>query len=301
MMRMPPDPPRFAVDTLEELASLLLIPPGTIEYVARNLSRFYYRKPISKNDGTERVLWVPRGTLREIQDQIKCEILSRVQFSRYAHGGVKGKSVKTFANRHAGRDVLLSMDIKSCFPSIGAGKVRNAFAQVGFCGDALALLVKLTTWEFQLPQGPPTSTQIANMVMAQLDRRQAGLAKQHSARYDRFVDDMGISGDHRLRKLKGLHERIVLNEGFALKEETPSKKRLMGRGQDRQQILNLVLNEKPNLPRERRNAIMREISVVLESGAPMTASQIGKLAWLRSINPTAALRLQNAAHNGKGK
>jgi RNA-directed DNA polymerase len=290
---------RFSVSTLDELAALLGTSRGKLQYVANNLVKFYRSKPIPKPDGGERVLWIPRGQLREVQDLIKRQILQRIQFPSFVHGGIRGKSAKTFARGLAGRDILLALDIKKCFPSVTVHRVRHVFHSLGFERDALNILVKLTTWEFQLPQGPPTSPHISNLALDRLDRRQAGLAKQHGFRYRRFVDDMGIAGGQRLRKFQRLHEKIVIEEGFALKDLKPGQARLMDRNECRQQTLNLVVNEKVNLPREHRRAIVREAAGVIKGGLPLSASQEGKLAWLRFINPNATKGVDRMRRRGK--
>jgi hypothetical protein len=265
------------------------------------VARFYREKPIPKPDGTVRVLWIPSGCLREVQDLIKCHIFQRVRFRQYVHGGVKGKSAKTFARQHTGRDILLGLDIKNCFPSIGLGRIRAAFQTLGFSGEALGLLVKLTTWQFQLPQGPPTSPYLANLVLDSVDRRQSALAKQHGCTYGRFVDDIGISGGQRLRRLQGLHERVVLSEGFALKPPKPGRARLMDRNHQRQSILNLVVNEKVNLPKEARKAIVLEVSAALRAETTLSDRQTGKLAWLRFVNPNAASGIDRKARMRRGR
>jgi hypothetical protein len=71
-----------------------------------------------------------------------------------------------------------------------------------------------------------------------------------------FVDDLSVSGGRRLRKVRNLQERIVKDEGFSVKPLKDGQKKLMYREQDRQQMTGLVLNQKVNLPREKRKEII---------------------------------------------
>jgi hypothetical protein len=179
------------------------------------------------------------------------------------------------------------MDIKNCFPSITVQKVRTVFEKLGFSSDALSILTKLTTWDFQLPQGPPTSPAIANLALANLDRRQLGVAKQHGFTYTRFVDDLSASGGRRLRKVRNLQERIVKDEGFSVKPLKDGQKKLMHRDQDRQQVTGLVLNQKINIPREKRKEIIGSTKAALRGKGELSDSEHGRILWLGSVNPGA--------------
>jgi RNA-directed DNA polymerase len=193
-MKTPPNPTRFSICNAEELASLLATKTKQVEWVLSHLKTLYYRKDRIKADGSKRTLWIPRPPLRPLQDKIKTEILAKVSFPTCVQGGVRKRSIITNAKHHVGKPVLSTMDIKNCFPSITVQKVRRVFEDLGFSGNALSIVTKLTTWEFQLPQGPPTSPAIANLALANLDRRQLGVAKEHGFTYTRYVDDISASG-----------------------------------------------------------------------------------------------------------
>ena len=136
-------------------------------------------------------LWlVAAATSLAVRNLVALLVLAKVKFPSWVQGGVASRSVKTNAKHHVRRPLLSTMDIKDCFPSITMHKVRGVFEELGFSGEALAVITKLTTWEFQLPQGAPTSPAIANLALAKIDRRQIGLAKQHGLTYTRYVDDI---------------------------------------------------------------------------------------------------------------
>jgi len=286
-MKTQPNTTRFAVCTAGELASLLATETKQIEWVLSHLKTLYYRKDRLKADGSKRTLWIPRPPLRPIQDKIKTEILAKVPLPTYVQGGVRKCSIITNAKHHVGKPVLSTMDIKNCFPSITVQKVRKVFEELGFSGDALSIVTKLTSWEFQLPQGPPTSPAIANLALANLDRRQMGVAKQHGFTYTRYVDDISSSGGKRLRKVRNLQERIVNDEGFSVKPLKDGQKKLMYREQDRQQVTGLVLNQKINLPREKRKEIIGSTKAALRGKGELSDSEQGKILWLGSVNADA--------------
>ena len=287
MIKTPPNPTRFSVRDADQLASLLETETKQIEWILARLKTLYYRKDRIKEDGSKRTLWVPRGPLRTLQDKIRTEILAKVPLQACVQGGVRNCSIITNAKHHVGKPVLSTMDIRKCFPSITVERVRGVFEELGFSGDALSIVTKLTTWDFQLPQGPPTSPRIADLVLANLDRRQLGVAKQHGFTYTRFVDDMSASGGRRLRKVRNLQERIINDEGFSVKPLKVGQKKLMYRDQDRQQLTGLVLNQKINLPREKRKEIIGGTKAALRGKGVLDASEEGKILWLASVNANA--------------
>jgi len=286
-MKTPPNPTRFSVSNAEELASLLATEKKHIEWVLSHLNALYYRKDRPKPNGTKRTLWIPRPPLRPLQDMIQKEILAKVPFPTCVQGGVSKRSIITNARYHVGKPVLSTMDIKNCFPSITVEKVRRVFEELGFSGDALSIVTKLTTWEFQLPQGPPTSPAIANLALANLDRRQMGVAKQHGFTYTRFVDDISASGGRRLRKVRNLQERIIRDEGFSIKPLKDGQRKLMYREQDRQEVTGLVLNQKINLAREKRKEIIGSTKAALRGKGELSDSEQGRILWLGSVNADA--------------
>jgi len=294
-MKTQPNTTRFTVCNADELASLLGTETKQIEWVLSHLKTLYYRKDRTKADGSKRTLWIPRPPLRPIQDKIKTEILAKVPLPTCVQGGVRKCSIITNAKHHVGKPVLSTMDIKNCFPSITVQKVRNVFEELGFSGDALSIVTKLTTWEFQLPQGPPTSPAIANLALAKLDRRQMGVAKQHGFTYTRYVDDISASGGKRLRKVRNLQERIVKDEGFSVKPLKDGQKKLMYREQDRQQVTGLVLNQKINLPREKRKEIIGSTKAALRGKGELSDSEQGKILWLGSLNAGAGAAVVKTA------
>ena len=148
---MSPSPARFSVSSSGDLASLLSTEIKQIEWVLSRLRSLYYRKDRPKPNGKKRTLWVSRDSLRPLQDKIQKEILAKVSHPSCVQGGVSKRSIITNARHHVAKPVLSTMDIKDCYPSITVERVRRVFEGLGFSGDALSILVKLTTWDYQTP------------------------------------------------------------------------------------------------------------------------------------------------------
>jgi retron-type reverse transcriptase len=280
----------FDVSDKIALAKLLGVSPREIDYVASRLRTFYKTKSHPKTDGTFRKLFIPRGKLKELQLRIKEKVLDVIPLLPCAHGGVKHRSVISNASVHVGQPIVFSVDIKSFFPSISPTRVEKIFISLGFGGDAAALLKKLTTWNFELPQGAHTSPSIANLSLRDLDKRIFKLSRVHSFAYTRYVDDLTVSGGYRLLKFRRLLQRIVESEGFSVK---PEKTITMHAGM-RQVVTKLVVNGKINLSKEQRNEIRKEFLQALTNypDQPIPASTRGRVAWLQSVNPELGKKLE---------
>jgi RNA-directed DNA polymerase len=284
----------FDIGSTEELAKMLLVHPLELTEVSFNRGKLYRSHRIRKANGTLRILHVPQGQLKLLQQKINRHILDTVEPLRCVHGGVRGRSVITNAQRHVGKAIVFSVDVKDFFPSVGPQIVRTIFAALGFRGEAADLLVQATTWDGQLPQGAPTSSAIANLSMTRVDVRLEGLAATQGFDYTRYVDDLTFSGPSQLKKFRGLIQRIVQEEGFKL---NPDKSLTMHSGM-RQVVTKIVVNTKLNLTREDRKEIRRcalQCAVKPTQARNDDYSLRGQLSWLSSVNPTLGMKVRHLA------
>jgi RNA-directed DNA polymerase len=280
------------VGTKAEVAKLLDVTPGEIDYLTSNLDRFYEFRREPKPNGGYRVFYIPRGRLRKVQDKIKDRILSAAKFPRYLHGGIKKKSALTNVRNHSGKEAVLALDIRNFFPSVRPERVVRVFERLGYSTEVARILTRLTTYKHQLPQGPPTSPAIANLYIPRIDARLSGIARTQAFEHTRLMDDMTLSGPRRLAKFRRLAARIVEEDGFAVKQ---GRKGNLMQQNERQEVTGISLNFKKNVPRDRREATLREAVRQLKEGARVDDRTRGKLAWVSSANPKAGRRLTIAA------
>ncbi|HYN15090.1 MAG TPA: reverse transcriptase family protein [Terriglobales bacterium] len=268
------------IQTTEDVARLLAVSAPEINHLLAGLAWHYQARPRRKPNGSVRILKVPNPQLRLLQRKINDHILSRVPLLPCVKGGVRGSSPQMNAGIHKKQPVVVSMDLADFFPSVNVSMVRKAFQRLGLGEEAVGLLTRIATFENQLPQGAPTSTPLANLVLEGLDRRIMGLQLRHGFNYSRWVDDLTFSGSPRLLKVRRLIERIVEDEGFHVNHE---KTKVMFAGR-RQSVTKFTVNTKVNVARERVAAIKKELSSVAKDGAQPSPSTIGRLYWLRSVN-----------------
>jgi RNA-directed DNA polymerase len=271
-----------SIHSKNDLAQALGSNGRALDRLLNRLEDFYRPKKIPKKDGTLRTLLIPRPRLKEIQKRIKTVILSTIDWPASVQGGVRGRSVRTSASKHVCKELVITMDVKDFFPSVTPTRVNAIFAQLGMPPEVCGILTKLTTWHGQLPQGVPTSMDLANLALAQVDARISGLCRQQGFAYTRYVDDITVSGAAKLIGFKNLLARIIEEEGFRVKHE---KTEVMPRNK-RQLVTKVIVNEKLNLPREKRQQIRLE--AVRANSSELSRSLKGRINWLGYLNPEGA-------------
>lgn len=287
----------------------------------RRIAPHYRHQLLPKRNGGLRLLEVPRPDLRQAQRRLLDGWLALVPAHEAAHGFVRGRNVHSFAQLHAGQACVIRFDLQDFFPSLGAARIRAFWRAWGYPEPVACLLTRLCTTSTpamvrerlheaspmdamalkrlarpHLPQGAPTSPALANLCAFGLDLRLDGLARRFGAVYARYADDLVFSGPQRLyrdaRALQAWVQAIAEDEGFAL---NAAKKRQM-RAHQQQRVTGLVINERPNLPREDYDRLRAALHRASLSGAvdPATRARLqGQVAWAcQSLAPTRVAKLQ---------
>jgi RNA-directed DNA polymerase len=200
---------RFEKRQLLFLGSLLHCSPKEIIYLCENIKSYYGKKiEIKTNketgkiktylDGTpkQRIIRPSYRRLKEIQKNIKNNILSKIELPKNIKGGVKGNSNIANANVHKGNKYKFSTDLQEFYPSISFKKIHSMFLKLGYSDHVSHWLTKLTSIEFELPQGARTSTHIANIVFLVADDRLIKLCDNKGIKYTRWVDDLVFSSSN---------------------------------------------------------------------------------------------------------
>jgi retron-type reverse transcriptase len=237
----------------------------------------YVQFEAPKKSGGTRTLSAPHRTLAAAQEWVRTTILSRLPTEQAAHGFVSGRSTLTNAQHHAGRDLVVNLDLENFFPSIGFARVRHLFARLGYSGAIATLLALLctecprkrvgyagtpyfvATGQRGLPQGACTSPAISNQIACRLDRRLDGIAKKLGFTYTRYADDLTFSAGPGFRDKVGYLmariRHIAGDEGFTV---NPKKTRVQ-RPNARQTVTGLVVNVAPAVPRD----VVRRLRAIL--------------------------------------
>jgi RNA-directed DNA polymerase len=139
-----PDVASWLMTTSEELDWLADV-RGINGEAATMALHHYFFSWVPKRRGGYRLLEAPKTRLKSAQRLVLTEVLQRVPVHEAAHGFVPGRSALSFARVHAGRSVVLRMDLEDFFPSIGAARVYRVFRSFGYPEAVARVLTGLCT------------------------------------------------------------------------------------------------------------------------------------------------------------
>ncbi len=243
----------------------------------------YHRWLVPKRDGSPRLISAPKRELKAAQRWITREVTEHLPVHGAAHGFLRGRSIVTNAQVHAGARIVVKLDIKGFYPTVTMRRVKGLLRRAGL-GEQVATLMALLATESprqeivthgrthyvatgprSLPQGAPTSPSITNALCLRMDCRLSGLARKLGCRYTRYADDLTFSWHGKAKSDVGALLRavgmIVRAEGF----EIHTKKTRVMRSGARQQVTGLVVNRAPEgrpiarVPRKTQRALRAAI------------------------------------------
>ena len=300
--------------TEADVAAALGISVGTLRFFTIHRQAepvcHYVTFAIPKRSGGRRLIMAPKRRLKALQRMLLEPLVSRLPVSDHAHGFLPGRSIRTNAAPHVGRQVVLTMDLTDFFPTVTFGRVRGYLVAMGYGYIVATILAVLMTEAerqpvevdgklFHVPvghrhcvQGAPTSPALCNGIALRLDRRLAGLARTFGFTYTRYADDLTFSGDDPagVKALHAIATRIIESEGFRV---NAAKTRVARRG-SRQEVTGVTVNDVLGLSRRERREIRamahrtrQAIAAGVSDPARLTVLR-GKLAYLAMLNPAQA-------------
>jgi retron-type reverse transcriptase len=283
----------------------------------------YVRFTVPKKSGGVRELSAPHRDLAAAQRWIFQNILQQLPTHPAAHGFVRGRSIRTNALPHVGRQTLVNADLKDFFPTITFHRVRGAFAQLGYSAAAATILALICTESPRrtveyagktfhvatgpraLPQGACTSPALSNLIARRLDSRLAGISAKLGWQYTRYADDLTFSADAEVepeKKTGYLLSRIrhiAQDEGFVVNE---AKTRILKQS-SAMAVTGVIVNRRPGVRRREvrrlrailHNAKKHGLASQNRSQEPNFAAQIrGQIAFVQMINRDQGRRLKAA-------
>jgi hypothetical protein len=321
--------------TFDECAAALDLTPGELAWFADARSwnrragtalRHYRYRWLRTARGGIRLLEQPKPRLAELQRRVRRHVVDALPVHDAAHGFRRGRSAITCAAPHAGRDLVVRLDLEGFFPAVSARRVRSLLELAGYPVAVAAALAGILTTAApadvlsaapdgrrdpartrllnnlaatHLPQGSPSAPAVANAVTHHLDRRLAGLARTLGVHYTRYADDLAFSGDGALplhRLLPGVR-LIVRDEGFRLRDSktsvTPSNRR--------QRIAGLVVNHSPAAARPDYDALKALLHNCVRTGPQpqnreghpdFRAHLLGRIGWIAASHPRRGEKLR---------
>lgn len=227
-----------------------------------------------------RTICIPNPELMKVQRWIQKNILAVPAPHSASAAYSNGNTVFKAAMRHRAARWLIKIDIHSFFESIKEPYVCDVFSKLGYpdllCFELARICTRLPTirsrraiferhrafpdgvlknrWMGFLPQGAPTSPQLANLVMRKFDRRVTKAAADAGLRYSRYSDDLIFSTTGAYTRgqaeqfVRAMYDHLGAH-GF---EANRAKTSIAGPG-SRKVVLGLLVDrDKPRLTRDFR-------------------------------------------------
>jgi RNA-directed DNA polymerase len=235
----------------------------------------------------KRIIDVPRPELKRVQRALHDRVFSTITLSESVYS-VAGAGVIANAKRHLAQPHMAILDIEACFPTTTVSMVKHALLDAGFDELAATYITALVTLRGRLPQGPPSSPSVMNIVLRGIDQQLDALAAQADVVYTRYMDDLCFSGEDDLHAL-ATHAKIILRKhGFAT---SAIKNRVWGPA-DPHTLTKIIVATELNAQPEYVQAISTELSRLAVGANLLTPAQIrGRIAWVGALNPKAGTRL----------
>ena len=266
--------------------------------VVADKARYYRSYPIFKyRHGVvtkKRYIDAPQGELKELQEKILYKFFYKFNAHDIAHGFVKGRSPKTAAEQHVGKDFLICMDITNFFWTIKKDRVGRLLkylakkAGVVASDDDIALLAEVLTYRQSVPQGAPTSPVLSNLICLKLDSDLATLTASKSAKVTvtRYADDIAISGtlDVSIRYLITRAAYFIKSNGFKVNRR---KTRVRKRNRP-MVVLGVVVNDALQVPKKKHKNLRARLHNLIKSGKSISEEEYmelrGKVEWIKSLH-----------------
>ena len=275
------------------LSELVGYKKAFLKKAALHASYFYRDFEILKSNGKKRSISEPLPSLKEIQNWILKNILNKVPVSAYAKAYKAKTRLSENLKYHINQPKVLTIDLENFFNSIPFEAIENVFVKLGYSKMVSNLLAKLCTRENTLPQGAPTSPYLSNLVLKEVDAIIADFCKARKIRFTRYADDLSFSGDFDTDEL--LYKVTKTMEDIHLKVNE-SKTKVMTPDK-RQTVTGIVVNEKPQVVFQKRNALRQELFYIMKYGieehkvykeikqAHYLEHLLGKINFVLQINP----------------
>jgi RNA-directed DNA polymerase len=226
--------------TILDIAKYACISPENLLGLADKAPYLYYERKKTKKGGGFRIIAAPHDNLKKIQTALLEKFLSKLPLDPTLFGH-KGTSAKKAVLCHTRKPLVITLDIKNFFPSIKACTVRKMLLSRGASNEVAKLLTKLSTHKNQLPQGAPTSSYIASLVLHPIVAhvKKALASTGTSTSLSIWVDNITISGPSGLVRIQKTISGIFKRHGLII---PPHKIKPMPHSQE-QESLNIRLND----------------------------------------------------------
>ena len=217
------------ITSKKHLLFILGLKEEALNRILNNIDQYYYswekikydkktNQPLKDSLGNNltRTLNSTHDELKRVQKKIYLYLLRNTTIPSYCYGGIKGTDNIMNARYHQGNKYVFTTDLKSFFPSISHSDVFQMFLSLGCTPSISRILTQLTTKDYQLPQGVPTSTLLANLIFKSTGDKIENIARYNNLKFSIFVDDVTISSSKDFKFLVDLIISIIKDDGYKI-------------------------------------------------------------------------------------
>ncbi|MCB7129532.1 MAG: RNA-directed DNA polymerase [Candidatus Brocadiales bacterium] len=246
----------------EELVEFLGLDYSEIQHILQTLSYQYRPLLIPKAEDEWRKLLAPKRELKHTQRVVLDMLLDDVPFPDSIHGYRKGRSILTNAEPHIQQELVINIDIENFFPSVHPERVKRNFLMLGYRDPVAKFLVRLCTFNHQLPQGAPTSPALANLAISRTMLALEKFCKKRGINFTGYSDDLTFSGPQAIEKHIETLMSIIRENGFRVNKNEikiqPSSQL--------QEVTGLVVNDKVNLNKSLKKKVRAMLHTARTNG-----------------------------------
>lgn len=142
----------------------------------------------------------PVKKLKEVQAKLLINILYKIKLPEYFFGGIKKKDAVLNARFHQGNKYFFLTDLKDFYSSIHYTSVEKALRKEGFYPDVAKLITRICTKQGAIPQGCPTSSFLASLVVYHSCGDLFEKYKMEGLKVSIYVDDITFSSPTDFKK-----------------------------------------------------------------------------------------------------
>lgn len=285
-------PKVFPLVSKRHLSAILGYPLTHIESVAKKAGSHYKPCEIEVNNKKRRIDR-PTDELKLIQKAILRKILYSIPLPPTMLGGVINCSTKQNGSYHIGQPQVVTLDLRDCFPTTNDRKVFAVYKKYKCSDEIASLLTKLTTFQHRLPQGAPTSSMLANLVLLPLHNDIQDLTREMGLIFTIYIDDITISGFNAKDAISPVID-LIHKYGYGVRRP---KIRCMP-ANTQQIVTGLIVNNKVAVPKYKRQEIIRMILALsnkVEVDKQEMHSLLGMISYVKNISPKTGFHLESLA------
>ena len=149
----------------------------------------------NKGQALTRPINAPIARLKKVQRKILRNVFYKLNLPDYYFGGIQGKDAVLNARFHQGNKFFFLTDLKDFYPSINFRNVETALRKEGFYPDVARIITRLCTKGGVIPQGCPTSSFLASLVVHHTAGELFENYIKKGLKVSLYVDDITISSN----------------------------------------------------------------------------------------------------------